>query len=156
MARPIHSVTTTDRSADAPTGIGNIARETQKDREALSHFLDLIRVLDERGVLRLLSDLATTNDEVIGAGVAWLSRPGASRAVRNLRVLLETLERVDPNQLDRLIREVGRAFDRGSKVPRSDRRLGALALLRQLGEPETNRGLRVLLALLKDLGSDRP
>jgi uncharacterized protein YjgD (DUF1641 family) len=151
MARAIRAVESPATPVD-PLTQGDLGREVEKDREALGHFLELVRVLDERGVLRLAGDFAAANEELVRVGTDWLTRSGTQRAIRNLRVLVEALERIDPDKLERLIGEVGRAVDRGTSVGPSERPLGAFALLRQLGDPDTNRGLRVLLAALKDFG----
>ena len=133
---------------------GVLGDELAKDRDALAHFLELLRLLDEKGLLRLASDFAASNEELLRVGVDWLSRPGTLRAVQNLRVLLEAFERVDPQRLERLIAEVGHAAELAARVGPPGRRAGPVALIRLLGDPETNRGLRVLLAALKDFGAE--
>jgi uncharacterized protein YjgD (DUF1641 family) len=153
VARPIHSVASEGHAEEVPEPIGVLEDELTKDREAMLHFLELIRLLDEKGVLRIATDFAANNEELLRVSVDWLSRPGTLRAIQNLRVLLEALERIDPKRLEKLITEAGHAADLASQVGPPGRRVGVLALLRQLGDPETNRGLRVLLAALKDFGS---
>jgi uncharacterized protein YjgD (DUF1641 family) len=151
MARAIRAVEAPETSADSLTA-GDLGREVERDRESLTRFLEFVRVLDESGILRIVSDFSAANEDLIRLAVEWISRPGAQRAIQNLRVLLETLEKIEPAKLERLLGEFGRALDRGIKVGPSERPLGAFALLRQLGEPDTNRGLRVLLEALKDFG----
>jgi uncharacterized protein YjgD (DUF1641 family) len=154
VARAIRSVASEERPDNVLEPIESLGEELSKDRDSLAHFLDLLRLLDERGLLRLASDFAATNEELIRLGVDWLSRPETQRAVKNLRVLVRALERIDPDRLERVVREIGHAVDQGSKVGPSGPRIGAFALLRQLGDPDTNRGLRVLLAALKDFGAE--
>jgi uncharacterized protein YjgD (DUF1641 family) len=153
VARAIRSVA----AAPPPPATSEPSRafgeELERDRESLAHFLELLRLLDERGLLRLASDFAATNEELIRVSVDWLSRPGTLRAVQNLRVLLGALERIDPVRLEKLITEAGHAVDQASQVGPPGRRVGALGVLRQLGDPDTNRGLRVLLAALRDFGA---
>jgi uncharacterized protein YjgD (DUF1641 family) len=151
MARAIRAVEAPETSADSLTA-GDLGREVERDRESLTRFLEFVRVLDESGILRIVNDFSAANEDLIRLAVEWISRPGAQRAIQNLRVLLETLEKIEPAKLERLLGEFGRALDRGIKVGPSERPLGAFALLRQLGEPDTNRGLRVLLEALKDFG----
>jgi uncharacterized protein YjgD (DUF1641 family) len=153
VAQPIHSVASEEHPEEVPEPTGVLGDELTKDRDALVHFLELIRLLDEKGLLRIATDFAASNEELLRVSVDWLSRPGTLRAVQNLRVLLEALERIDPKRLEKLITEAGHAADLASQVGPPGRRVGVLALLRQLGEPETNRGLRVLLAALKDFGA---
>jgi uncharacterized protein YjgD (DUF1641 family) len=153
MARATRVVETPETSTETLTA-GDLGREVERDRESLTRFLELVRVLDESGTLRIISDFSAANEDVIRFGVEWLSRPGTRRAVQNLRLLLETFEKIDPARLERLIGEFGRAIERGLKVGPSGPPLGAFAMLRQLGDPDTNRGLRVLLAILKDFGAE--
>jgi uncharacterized protein YjgD (DUF1641 family) len=156
LARPIRTVEAPASPDELTRSLEGGARDPVRDQEALTHFLDLLRVLDERGVLRLLGDLASANEEILRVSVDRLSRPGTVRALQNLRVLWGALERIEPARLQRLVDDLDRAMDRGSRVAASERRLGALALLRELGEPQTNRGLRVLLAMLKEFGAEGP
>lgn len=154
MARAIRSIASEEPSGGSEKTTTILGEDLDRDRTALDHFLELLRLLDERGLLRLASDFAASNDDLLRVAVDWLTRPGTVRAVRNLRVLLEALERIDPKRLERLITEAGRAAEQASRVAPTERRVGTLALLRQLGDPETNRGLRVLLAALKEFGID--
>jgi uncharacterized protein YjgD (DUF1641 family) len=151
MARAIRVVETPETPGGAPSD-GDLARSVEQDRESVARFLELVRALDESGVLRIVRDFSAANEDLIRVGVEWLGRPGTRRAVQNIRILLETLEKIDPARLERLIREVRDAIDRGASVGPPGPALGAFGLLRQLGDPDTNRGLRVLLAILKDFG----
>lgn len=153
MARAIRAVRPAEGQNEALEAVTELGSELEKDREALSHFLELLRLLDERGILRLLRDVSRVNEEVVRVGVEWLSRPGSVRAIQNLRVLLATLERIEPARLQKALADIGQAMERAADVAPVGPRLGAIALLRQLGEPETNRGLRVMLAILKDFGT---
>ncbi len=154
MARPIRSVVPTGKSDEAIESLGDVGEEVARRQDSLRNFLELLRLLDEQGVLRLVSDFVTANEELIRISVDWLSRPENLRTVQNVRVLLASLERIGPAQLERLLRELTRALDRASAVGPAGPRLGAFGLLRQLGDPETNRGLLVLIAALQGFGVD--
>jgi len=126
--------------------------ELEATEESLRHFLELIRLLDERGVLRLLSDLLEDNEELVRVSVDWLSRPENVRAIQNLRALARAVQEIDPAKLETVATSMARAVDRAADVPVEGERRGAFAVLRQLGEPDVNRGFRVFLEFLRSLG----
>lgn len=149
VAEPIHEVA----APATPTPSELLAEEVQGSKEAVANFLELLRVLDEQGLLRTMTDFLRSNEEILRFAADWLSRPRNLRAVQNLRRVLETLDRVDPERLDRILTEVTEAVERAAAVEPAGPRLGGFAVMRQLGEPETNRGLRVLLAALSKFGT---
>ncbi len=127
--------------------------EFEGSEESMRHFLELVRVLDERGVLRLVRDLVENNEELVRVALDWLSRPENIRAVENVRALVRAAERIDPARLEATGTALVRALDAAASAPDDGRSRGALSVLRQLGEPDANRGLRILLEILRALGS---
>ena len=149
VAEPIHQVA----APAAPSPPELLAEEVQASKDAVANFLELLRVLDEQGLLRTMTDFLRSNEELLRFAADWLSRPRNLRAIQNLRTVLETLDRLDPPRLDRLLTEVTAAVERAAAVEPAGPRIGGFAVMRQLGDPETNRGLRVLLTALSEFGT---
>jgi uncharacterized protein YjgD (DUF1641 family) len=149
MSEPIRDVV----RAEGPGGDHGGVAGLEGSEEALRHFLELIRVLDERGVLRLVHDLVENNEELVRVALDWLSRPENVRAVQSLRALARSAEGIDPARLESAATAVLRAVDRAASMPDDGRTRGALSVLRQLGEPDANRGLRILLEILRSIGA---
>jgi uncharacterized protein YjgD (DUF1641 family) len=140
----------------APSAMSGPAEPPVAGDPSVRHFLELLRLLDERGVLRLVRDLVEDNEELVRVGVAWLSRPENLRAIQSARALLRALQQVDPAQLEATAERLTAAIAAAAAVPPESARRGAWAVLRQLGEPDANRGLQVLLAFLRALGASSP
>ncbi|MGI0071514.1 MAG: DUF1641 domain-containing protein [Thermoplasmata archaeon] len=153
MAKPIHAIASTP-GGDVLPPVGDLGEELAGAGEALAKFLNLLKVLEDQGVLRLANDFLSSNEALVRFLVDWLSRAENVRTLQNLKVLLSALERVDPDRLEQVVNGLTEGLDRASKVGPPGPRVGVLGLLRQLGEPGANRGLRVLLATLQDFGQD--
>jgi uncharacterized protein YjgD (DUF1641 family) len=152
VSEPIHDVERASGASERPLSLGDI----EGSEESMRHFLELIRVLDEKGVLRLVHDLVEDNEEIVRAGVDWMSRPENVRAIQGVRAVGKAAGMLEPDRLEGLVTALARATDRASTLPRDDRRRGVLSVLRQLGEPEVNRGLQIFIEFLRALGEADP
>lgn len=155
MSEPIREIVRARDASGETDGISGALAVGGSTDESLRHFLELLRALDENGVLRLVHDLVDDNQEVIRVGVDWLHSPENVRGIQNLRVLFQTLQQIDSRELEAVAGAMARAVDRAATAPDDGERRGAFAVLRQLGDPEVNRGLRVFLEFLRALGSTR-
>jgi uncharacterized protein YjgD (DUF1641 family) len=138
MAKPI---TYRPPTPDAPDA-------TEDAHEELDR---LLVALHERGVLRLLNGLLAAGSSVSAVALDGLNSPGGQRAVRNATVLGEAATRIDPANLETLVRGVARgietAGDRLSQEPPS-----TISLAKALRDPDVRRGMNAMLGFLKALG----
>jgi uncharacterized protein YjgD (DUF1641 family) len=152
MARPIRA------RPEAPTGPEIVATRTlatdlAATDESVRELLELVRLLDERGLLRFASDLLREEDRVVAVLSDRVPPDGVRRAMRNLEVLVKTFRDIDPKTLDALARGVPGALEAARRA-QGDEPLGILAILRVLRDPEVNRGVRMVLGFLRGIGAD--
>jgi uncharacterized protein YjgD (DUF1641 family) len=112
---------------------------------------ELLAVLHERGVLRLLTNLARQSDAVAGVALSQLAEGGGKRLIDNALILAGALERADPEALKSLADSLCRGLSEVGET-RAERPPSTLKLTRALGDPEVRRGLNAVLALLRALG----
>lgn len=111
--------------------------EPDVDRE----IADLLRLLHERGILRLAHNFLGALPEIGGIVARGLNSPGTVNAVGNLALLFEMLGRVPPSDLARILAGLSAALERLGQTPeeRTDAERRAAAP-----------GLRGALGLLRD------
>jgi uncharacterized protein YjgD (DUF1641 family) len=111
--------------------------------EAIEHALDLLRALDERGMLDAGRALLRDDPAASRALTGFLHDAQSLRIARNLRALAELLSVVD---LDR-VGARGSAADAGALRP-----MGLLELRRRLRDPDVSAGVHRVLDALAEIG----
>jgi uncharacterized protein YjgD (DUF1641 family) len=151
VSDPIHEIVRPDAAPEIPPGTAPVALTGSE--ESLRNFLELLRVLDETGILRTLRDLVEDNQEVVRVAVDFLSRPENVRAIQSTKAVLLAVQKLDPKDVETAADALVTAFEKVRDLPPSDgRRKGTLSVLRELGEPDTHRGLMIFLEFLNALG----
>jgi uncharacterized protein YjgD (DUF1641 family) len=121
---------------------------TPGQREAIERALDLLRALDERG---LLEGARATIEGGGAAGRAveeFLARSRNLRVARNAKALFELFSRLD---LDSMLRAPGGSSPGQAPV----RPIGFLELRRRLRDPDVSAGLDAVLSALAEIGRAR-
>ncbi len=114
--------------------------------EAIAQALDLLRALNERGLLDAGRALLTDDSTATAAVVEFLRQSRNLRVARNLRALWEVLASVD----------LGRIGSGAAARSRPDvRPMGFLELRRRLRDPEVSAGLSIVLEALAAIGRTR-
>ncbi len=132
-----------------------LAPELAESAAAIRELLELVRLLDERGVLRFSSDLLREEDRVVAVLTDRLSAGDVRRAIRNLEVLVKTFRDLDPGTLGALARGMPAALSEAHRAER-DRPMGIFEIVSTLRDPEVNRGVRMVLGFLRGIGRDAP
>lgn len=148
MARPIRTRPEPDAAGAWPE---ELAPELAESAASLREFLELLRLLDERGVLRFASDLLREEDRVLDVVTERVPPDDFRRAVRNLEVVVRTFRDLDPATLSALAGSVPGAV-REARRAEADPAMGVLAIVRTLRDPDVNRGVRMLLGFLRGIG----
>jgi uncharacterized protein YjgD (DUF1641 family) len=153
MARPIRArPSSPPRLRESPSEA--LAPDLASSLDSLRGLLELVRLLDERGLLRFSTDLLREEDRVVKV-VTERFPPGEVRgALRNLEVLVRTFADLDPATLDVLSRSVPGALKEAERA-QADRTMGLLEIMTTLRDPEVNRGVRMVLGFLRGIGRER-
>jgi len=119
---------------------------TPGQREAVERTLDLLRALNERGLLDGARAILEGNEASGRAIREFLMRSQDLRIARNLRAAFELLAAID-------LGGGGRGAGRSPGAPA--RPMGLLELRRRLRDPDVSAGLEVVLGALAAIGRAR-
>ena len=149
MARAIRTPATRDAASPVPPA--SLDAELAQSAEALRSLLEVIRGLDERGVLRFSADLLREEDRVVQVLTERMEPGELRRTLRNVTVLVEAFRDVDPATLRALSAGVPKALDR-ARAAQDEKPVGWFEVAGALRDPDVNRGVRMVLGFLRGIG----
>src|SRR5271168_4680312 len=109
MAQPIPFTPAPARPADSAE---RLAEALDKHTDALISALELVQLLDDRGVLNLLRGLVGAGDQIVGILTAAAGSPESLRGMRNFILLTKFFASIPPEVLDSLVRTALEGADR--------------------------------------------
>jgi uncharacterized protein YjgD (DUF1641 family) len=126
--------------------------KTPGQREAIERALDLLRAIDERGLLEGARATIEGGDAAGRALEEFLARSRHLRLARNARVAFELVSSLD---LEALLRPPRSTAGGPSPNGSTGRPMGLLELRRRLRDPDVSAGLDTVLAVLAEIGRAR-
>ena len=134
----------------AEKNIGSVKLDrilTEDKIEALDKTLQLLSKLNELGILDTVTDIL--EPEVIERAASLIINPSTLRIVDRIDQLTGTLGKIDYDTLEKRISLLNEAL---KSIPEKPKRIGLLGLLGELRDPDVQRGMGVLIELLKAIG----
>lgn len=134
----------------AEKNIGSVKLDrilTEGKIEALDKTLQLLSKLNELGILDTVTDIL--EPEVIERAASLIINPSTLRIVDRIDQLTGTLGKIDYDTLEKRINLLNEAL---KSIPEKPKRIGLLGLLGELRDPDVQRGIGVLIELLKAIG----
>jgi uncharacterized protein YjgD (DUF1641 family) len=124
--------------------------EIMDDRhaKAIGSALELLELLQDRGVLDLLRGMVAAGDKVGDKLAAVAETPESMRAIRNFILLTKFFGSIPPDVLKSLVQT---ATD-GAKWQRAHHAPGILQLMRRLFSKDSRHAIGVTLDLLESVG----
>jgi uncharacterized protein YjgD (DUF1641 family) len=119
--------------------------------EALLAVYDILQGLHDRGILAALRGLLSASDFVLETAVETAKTPDVIRRIRNLILLSNKLDSIEPELLGHLIDSVPEGLAKASaKQPESP---GLFSLVQKFSSKESRRALAVAGEILESFGS---
>jgi uncharacterized protein YjgD (DUF1641 family) len=144
MAQPI-PLTLVPKGADPAE---RLAEALDKHTDAIVSALELLQLLDDRGVLNLLRGLVGAGDQLVGILTAAAGTPESLRAMRNFMLLTKFFASIPPEVLESLVRTASE----GAEREKANRAPGLLQLLRRASSEDSRHAMAVTLDLLESVG----
>jgi uncharacterized protein YjgD (DUF1641 family) len=119
--------------------------------EALLAVYDILQGLHDRGVLAALKGLLTASDFVLESVVQTAETPDAIRRIRNLILLSQKLDSIEPELLGHLIDSVPEGLAKASA--KRTEPPGLFSLVQRFTSKESRRSLAVAAEILETFGS---
>lgn len=125
------------------------------NKEAILKSLDIVRHMNDRGVLSLLSGLFSEGDKVLNVLVKAADKPEATNTLKNLLLMVGVLGTINVQQLEPLLLKLNSGIARVAEYKdNEDEKLGYFDIVRSLKDPEINNALSLLFEFLKGMGED--
>ena len=115
---------------------------------AILSALELLQLLEDRGVLNLLRGMVGAGDQLVDTFTAAVNTPESVRAIRNFILLTKFFGSIRPEVLSSLANTVSE----GANWEKAHRAPGIFALLRRLSSANSRHALAVALDLLESAG----
>lgn len=151
MARPIRSRPPASATATGVGPSGTLGTDLAASADSLRAFLALLRLLDEKGFLRLGHDLLREEDRVVEVLAQRLPAGDVRGAMRAATALASAFRDVDPATLASWSARVPRALAEAERAA-SGPPIGPVEVLAALNDPDVNRGVRMTLGFLRGAG----
>jgi uncharacterized protein YjgD (DUF1641 family) len=145
MAQPIPFTPSPARAADSAE---RLAEALDKHTDAIVSALELLQLLDDRGVLNLLRGLVGAGDQIVGMLTSAAGAPESLRGMRNFILLTKFFASIPPEVLESLVRTASE----GAEREKANRAPGLLQLLRRAGSEDSRHAMAVTLDLLESVG----
>jgi len=126
------------------------------NKDAILQSMDILKHMNQRGVLSLLDGLFSEGDKVLNVLVKAADKPEATNTIKNLLLMIGVLGTINVQQLEPLLLKLNSGIARVAEYTDSedDDKLGYFDIVRSLKDPEINRALSLLFEFLKGMGED--
>ena len=151
MARAIRAPPAETAGAEASRPAPDLPSELADAPEAVREFLEILRALEERGYLRFANDLLRSEDRVVKVLTERIDPSELRRSVQGLRTLLSSLGDLDRDLVGQLSKRISPALEEAMAAERGPP-VGVVEVVNALNDPEVNRGVRMVLGLLRGIG----
>jgi Uncharacterized conserved protein len=126
--------------------------EEEINEEVLKQLVDLINNLEKKNVLKLLNSIVEKSDELIESLTTWLLKPDNINAIKNLLLIVGFSKNVEFDKLQKLTFALSKGINKGVEEMKKEKKLGLISIIRMINDPDINRSIRVILAILKGMG----
>lgn len=142
-------MSTEDIDSDIEVELETVLADVADHSESVEGLLETVETLERSGIFDLLQVVGVRDEgSSEQAYEVFAEDPGNLRAVQNLSLLAGGLSRIDPDVLAATLD--GAALDGEDLADPPE--LGLVGILRQLRDPDVQRGLGMVFLLLKQFG----
>jgi len=145
MAQPIPF---TPMHASAGGSKQRLEEALNQHTDAIISAVELLQLLDDRGILGLLRGLVGAGDQLTGILAGAAGAPECLRGIRNFILLTKFFATIPPEVLEGLVR----AATDGAEREKAQGAPGLLQLLRRAGSENSRHAIAVTLDLLESVG----
>src|SRR5271155_1706069 len=145
MAQPIPF---TPMHASAGGSKQRLEEALNQHTDAIISAVELLQLLDDRGILGLLRGLVGAGDQLAGILTGAAGAPESLRGIRNFILLTKFFSSIPPDVLNSLVSTAEAGADR----EKEQRAPGMLHLLRRASSENSRHAMAVALDLLESVG----
>jgi|GEM_PF-685555 uncharacterized protein YjgD (DUF1641 family) len=128
--------------------------EEEIKEETLEEFVKLLNNLEEKKVLKLLNSLLEKSDEISEVILTWVNRPENTNMIQNFFLILGFLRNVEFEKLNKISQALSHGINKAYEELKNEKKIGIIGLLKAINDPDINRSIRIILAILKGMGEE--
>lgn len=120
--------------------------------EQIKELISLMDAIDKSGILTLLKAILHNPDALLKTVSEEMLRDSNVRFIRNASSAYALLSRLDPDRVDRIMRNVTASLDKLG-TDSSETPIGILTMIQLMKDPDISAGIRLVFDLLKSIGA---
>lgn len=124
------------------------------NKDAILETIDLLKQMNNRGVLTMATSLFAEGDKVLHTIIKALDNPEATNLLKNMLLLVGVLGTINVKQLEPFVVKLNAGVARMSENKEQDKPISYLGFAKTLKDPEVNRAVGLLLDFLRGMGQD--
>lgn len=128
-----------------------LAEEEVKE-ETLEEFVKFLNNLEEKKVLKFLNSLLKNFDEILEVTLTWMNIPENKNMIQNFFLILGFLRGVEFEKLNKISQALAHSINKAYEELGNEKKIGIIGILRAINDPDINRSIRIILAILKGMG----
>ncbi|MYL34707.1 DUF1641 domain-containing protein [Pontibacillus yanchengensis] len=126
--------------------------EIADNGESLEKAIELIRALDEAGMLEALTALVKHKEDAIENIVTEANKERYSNVLENISGFMFLLGEIDVSKVQELSTRLNQGMEGAMKGSKREEKTSVMDLAKALRDPEINQGVTMMLHFLKGLG----
>lgn len=123
-----------------------------ENSESLEKVVELMKVLDDAGALDILVSLVRHRDDALENITKEANKERYAKVLENLSGFLFLLGELDVEKVTTLTGRINKGMEGAIQGSETEERTSVLDLAKALKDPEINRGITMMLHMLKGLG----
>lgn len=130
--------------------IHHLEKAPQEHVEALLDLYAILQLLRDKGLLEIAKGILGSGEQVLGILTETIETDEVVRAVRNLVIFIKVLGAIEPEILEKIVRDLSASIDRvkGEKPP------GILKLMGSVAKAPARRALVPIVTSIRSAGEN--
>jgi uncharacterized protein YjgD (DUF1641 family) len=122
--------------------------------ETLEELAKLLNNLEEKKILKFLNSFLEKSDEMLEVILTWMNRPENTNMIKNFFLIFGFLKNVEFEKLNKIAKALAHGINKAYDELGKEKKIGIIGILRAINDPDINRSIRVILAILKGMGEE--
>ncbi|PTX61841.1 uncharacterized protein YjgD (DUF1641 family) [Melghirimyces profundicolus] len=141
-----------DASQERAQTLDQLLNVVTEHKEALLAALDILSELHRAGVLDILRGLLENRHEVGAIAINQFNRPDTHRMIKNAIGGVEFLSRLDPEEIQTVLKATGNGIRRANQAVQENERTGFWDLVKTIRDPDVRSSFSMLTGFVQGMG----
>lgn len=154
MAIPITSIKKNERTPEEIEAekLAQLQKQVAEQEQALKKILDITGELDAMGVIDAAQAMLHAKEKLAGIAVGQISREPITNLINQGLGAAGVFSSIDAEMTTKLMASVKKGLDEAELQNGNSEKIGVMALMKSLNDPDINRAIKFGLHFLKGMG----